>query len=223
MRPGVIAAVALAAAGAAAYAKFFRPRHLTWGASSAEAAARYAGDGIVPHPRSCATHAISIDAPPEAVWPWLAQIGQDRGGFYSYTLLENLFGCRMRNVEEIVPAWQKVRATDSVRFHPLAPRVPIAIVEEGKAFVLGDIDGGPSSWGFTLRPLEGGGTRLIVRLRSAVKGFWAAVGHFGFCEPAHFVMERKMLLTIKRLAEAHARHEYAAQPGMVPRGTPAVQ
>ncbi|HMA26843.1 MAG TPA: hypothetical protein VKO62_04340, partial [Solirubrobacterales bacterium] len=64
-------------------------------------------------------HAIEVDAPAEQVWPWLAQLGQDRGGFYSYEWLENLAGCRMRNADRIHPEWQHREIGEKVMLHPL--------------------------------------------------------------------------------------------------------
>src|SRR5262245_61191325 len=100
-------AVSLLAAGtaglAAAYVFLVRPWHLRWGATAEEVTETLPGDDLVADPKTQATHAVTIDAPPEAVWPWLVQIGQDRAGFYSYTWLEDLFGCRMRNTYRVVP------------------------------------------------------------------------------------------------------------------------
>lgn len=209
---GVVAAIGVT------YACVLRPWHLRWGATDAEVRASLPGDEVVLSPKSEATHAITINAPTACVWPWLVQLGQDRAGFYSYTFLENLFGCRMRNTYRIVPEWRHLAAGDGVLFHPSMPRVPVAVLEPEQALVIGgpldsrtglpaDSTGSPSDaatgWAFVLREAGAARTRLIVRLR----GRWpdGLVGWLMnrlFWEPAHFVMERKMLLTIKRLAEA---------------------
>src|SRR5689334_12701788 len=81
------------AAALASYALLVRPWHLRWGATEEETNARLPGDEIVTWPKHEATHAITIHAPAREVWPWLVQVGQTRGGFYSYTRLENLVGC----------------------------------------------------------------------------------------------------------------------------------
>src|SRR5689334_17932954 len=79
---------------------FFRPWFLTWGATAGEARRSLPGDDVVPEARSDATtRAITIQAPAATVWPWLAQLGQDRGGFYSYEILEDLAGCKMTNAD----------------------------------------------------------------------------------------------------------------------------
>jgi hypothetical protein len=200
----VAAGAGLAAAGAV-YGLAVRPWHMRWGATPEEQTEPLPGDELV----ECATpttHAITINAPPERVWPWLAQIGQQRGGFYSYTFLENLVGCHMKNAGRIEPEWQDLKAGDLVYFHPKAPW-PARIVEANRALVLGDAEGKLFSWGFYLRPLGVDKTRLIVRSRGGQLplGPLAAPAQYLFMEPIHFVMERKMMLTLKSLAEKAAR------------------
>jgi hypothetical protein len=207
------AAGALAAAGAA-YALWFRPWHLRWGATEEEIQETLPGDEIVPDPAGTVTHAITIHAPVDAVWPWLAQIGQDKGGFYSYTALENLVGCHMRNAGEIVPEWQDIKVGDSVWLHPKVPPLPVMQVEPGRALVLGSNTNEPGTWGLYLKPIDADTTRLIVRGRwdwkPNVPGW---IGHYLLLEPAHFVMERKMMLGIKERAET-LYHRKTALPEM---------
>jgi hypothetical protein len=177
---------------------------LSWGATDEELQEPLPGDELAPHPKLKATHAITINAPSGDVWPWLVQMGQNRGGFYSYTWLENLAGCHMRNANEIVPAWQELNVGDNVWLHPKAPPTEVVAVEPGRAIVL-------KGWGaFVLHPIDESTTRLIIRsqgnydpdLKNAVFNFllWRVV-----FEPAHFIMERKMLLGIKERAEKFAR------------------
>jgi hypothetical protein len=85
------------------------------GTTLEERSARLPGDDIVPDPRCTSTRAITIDAPAEDVWPWIAQMGQGRAGMYSYELLENLFGCDMHNADRIVPALQAIVVGDRIR------------------------------------------------------------------------------------------------------------
>jgi hypothetical protein len=187
-------------AALAAYALLIRPWHLKWGATNEELKKQLPGDDLVQDPKLNATHAITIDAPVENVWPWLLQVGQHRGGFYSYAWLENLVGCKMKNAERIVPEWQDLKVGDDVWLHPKAPPLKVLIIEPGRAIVL------EKSWGFFLQPIEGNKTRLIIRGRGEfnpdLKNFilnlllWR-----GIFEPAHFIMERKMMLGIKQRAE----------------------
>src|ERR1043165_7876130 len=123
----VSAAAPLAAGGA--YARWIRPWHLGWGATDQEARERLPGDEFTPHVSGQATHAITIEAPVSEVWPWIVQVGQDKGGFYSYSWLEKLMGCHMRNVYHIVPGFQHVRVGDGMRLHPGVPPLPVLIVE----------------------------------------------------------------------------------------------
>lgn len=136
----------LAAAGAA-YGLAVRPWHMRWGATDSEVEAALPGDEFVPHPTWKATHAISIDAPPEEVWPWIVQIGQDKGGFYSYTWLENAAGCHMRNADRIVPAFQQVAVGDKVWLHPHVPPLPVLLVEPERALVMGSNTAEKGTWG----------------------------------------------------------------------------
>ncbi|HET6891535.1 MAG TPA: SRPBCC family protein [Pyrinomonadaceae bacterium] len=189
------------AAALAAYALFIRPWHLKWGATDKELRLQLPGDELVENPRLNATHAITINAPLKDVWPWLVQIGQKRGGFYSYTWLENLVGCDMRNADQIVPEWQNLKVGDEVWLHPKAPPLKVLAVEAGCYIVL------ENSWTFFLRPIDDHTTRLIIRgrgdfnpdLKSSLLNFILLRGIF---EPAHFIMERKMMLGIKERAEA---------------------
>ena len=188
-----------AAAAFGAYFAILRPKHLRWGATAEEFKEYLPGDELVPKAIHNATHAITIDAPPNYVWPWLVQLGQNKGGFYSYTALENLVGCQMKNAEVIHPEWQDLKAGDPVWFHPKAPTQQVLILEDKQHMVLGKV--GEFVWGFHLKALPGSKTRFIVRGISSRKGVFARAVDILFWEPAHFVMERKMMLTIKRLAE----------------------
>jgi hypothetical protein len=188
----------------------------SWKATDAECRAAWPGDELVGESAFESTHAITIKAPPRLVWPWLFQLGQDRGGFYSYTFLENLFGCRMRNADHIVASFQNRTIGDSVWMAPPeryggAARMVIARVDRQKALVLVSADNPnltvagvhKNTWAFYLEPTESGETRLIARARARSKPelFWAV---------AHFIMERKMLLTVKYCAEQSSVQSHAA-------------
>src|SRR5271157_1269454 len=139
--------VGLAAAAAIAvpvYVFLVRPWHLRWGASKAEVAKFLPGDDLVPKPKLSATHAITIQAPISKVWPWLVQLGQGRGGFYSYDWLENLFGCDIHNADRLLPQYQNLKAGDGIRIHPRMPAIPVVAVEPERVIVLhSDTRAGP--------------------------------------------------------------------------------
>ncbi|MGB9178709.1 MAG: hypothetical protein WCB68_05620 [Pyrinomonadaceae bacterium] len=199
----ILTAIGMAAAGAAAlgvYIFAIRPWHLKWGASREELSATLPGDELVPDPKLNATHAITINAPASDVWSWLVQMGQTRGGFYSYAWLENAVGCHMRNADRIHPEWQELKAGDEVWLHPQAPPLRVLEVEPERAIVL------EKCWTFVLRPIDEQTTRLIIRGRGDFNpDFKNSLLNFIFWrvifEPAHFIMERKMMLGIKERAE----------------------
>lgn len=203
------AAVAVAASGAAlaAYRLAVRPWHRHWGTKPEELTRTLPGDELVPSARFRTTRAITIDVPPHAVWPWLVQMGQDRGGFYSYERLERLVGAEIRNVDMIHPEWQQLRVGDEVRLAPVErfgeeAKLTVARLEPERALVYGpppatEADG---SWAFVLQPTDGTKTRLIVR----TQGRRESVPPFFFLfDLIHFIMERRMMLGIKERAEAH--------------------
>lgn len=189
------------AAALVAYIFAIRPWHLRWGATDEEVEATLPGDEFVVEPKVNATHAITINAPVSDVWPWLVQVGQTRGGFYSYAWLENLVGCHMRNADRIHQEWQALKVGDEVWLHPKAPPLRVLRVEPGQAIVL------EKCWTLVLEPVDERTTRLIIRGRGDYNpDFKNALLNFIFWrvifEPAHFIMERKMMLGIKERAEA---------------------
>jgi hypothetical protein len=199
----------LTAAGAA-YGLFFRPWHLRWGATDEELTMPLPGDDIKPDAGISVTHAVTIDAPPRNVWQWLVQIGQDRGGFFSYDFIENLFDLDVHNVYEIRTELQDLKVGDFVRsahkgwlggrFDDKAGWFVVGLEPESFLVLRDEIEQG--SWSFVLRPIAGGGTRLIIRARGdRPASLLRWMFHLTVFEPAHFVMERKMLLTLKELAE----------------------
>jgi len=185
----------LAGVGAALTAGYLlagRPWLRRWGATDDELTRVLPGDDLVPDPAINSTWSVTVNAPAAAVWPWLAQLGQDRGGFYSYEWMENLAGCRLRNADRIHPEWQDRDVGETVPLHPSAG-LPLAVFEPGRAYVL---DG----WGaFVLEPVDEYTTRLISRTR--VKRGLQAWMYALLTELPHFIMQRKMLLGIKQRAE----------------------
>ena len=182
------------------YFRFLRDPVLTWGATATEAAENLPGDELLDGADGCSTRALSIDAPPSAVWPWLAQMGPSpRGGVYTYDWIENLLGLDIHSVDHILPEFQNPKEGDSI---PLGPnRMEIARLEQGSVLCFRSDDGN-WVWAFILRP-EGSGTRLISRNRFRLDAIPSRVGMLPL-EPGSLVMERKMLLGIKRRAEALA-------------------
>ena len=176
---------------------------MSWGATIEEVRSALPGDELVPDADLTATRAITIDAGAEGVWPWIAQLGQGRGGFYSYDFLENLVGLDIHSAEGIVPEWQGIEVGDEVRFHPDGG-MTAAVVEPGRALVLrGGIPGTPPfdfAWAFVVRGHPEGTTRLVVRERYRYLRWWAPL----LVEPVEvisLVMSRRMLRTIKQRAE----------------------
>ncbi len=212
-RPGRWASIGEAAAFAVltymSVAILSRPWHSRWGSTKAELAAALPGDSLVPNAHYTIQHAVTIRATPAEVWPWLAQLGQDRGGFYSYDWLERAIGDRIKNADRIHPEWQTVRKGDLVRATQpdyLGGRFGrdigwrVTEIEPGRVLALG-------GWGaFVLEPTADGKTRLIVRTRGNNKPN-VALAPFGLLvfEPAHFIMQREMLRGIKARAEREAR------------------
>jgi hypothetical protein len=182
-----------------------------WGLSPEQAAAPRPGDELVPEPRWSWTHAVEIEAPAEHVWPWVAQIGADRGGFYSYQWLENLAGCDLRNAEAIHPHWA-LATGDDLRLHPKAPPLHVVSVTPGRSLVaFGAPDeaaraaGKPwaaASWALLVEPLGPERCRVVSRFRSACSDDLATRLTQGptFLEPIGFAMDRRMLLGIRERA-----------------------
>lgn len=200
----LVRAAAIAGAGLAAYTGVLaaaRPWHRRWGAIDDEIAQPLPGDELS-HGGALANHAITIDAPVEKVWPWLVQIGQDRAGFYSYSWLENLFRADIHNADEIVPEWQTIEEGGHVRLaskdvYGDGPLLHVSHVRPGRSFVL-------EGWGeFVLRPVDKHRTRLLIRTHRSKQSTLMKALSFFLIEPAHFVMERRMLLGIKERAEAN--------------------
>lgn len=196
-----------------------RRRYNRHGATDTEVAAAMPGDDLVKEPKLGFTRAVTVNAPPAEVWPWLAQIGQGRGGLYSYDALENLVGCNIQSADSIVPEHQNLAPGDIIRSGPdrfpcwvvvrvEAPR-HLVLLGAGTAAdvsvpeIVAEVPAkgyAASTWQWELRPHGGGArTRLVVRQRLTYSPnqrlLWRIV------EPINFVMERKMLEGIRTRAE----------------------
>ena len=201
-------------------APLLRRRYNTWGATAAEASGSLPGDELVAHPQLGYTRAVTIDVPPDAVWPWLVQMGQGRGGLYSFDDLENVARCDIHSADRIMAEHQELHAGDLIRLGPEGyPCFRVAQVEAPDTLVLTAADpkpphdsaagagGAGATWQWSLRPLDAGTrTRLLVRQRLTYPRTQHVLWHV--VEPIAFVMERQMLLGIKWRAEAAHR----AQP-----------
>jgi hypothetical protein len=182
------------------------PMQRTWGSTRTELTMPLPGD---PAPRQTALelqHAVTVDATPAEVWKWLVQLGQDRAGFYSYDWLERMVGADVHNVQEIRAEWQQRKPGDFVPATQRGylgglfgeqPGWTVATVEPERAMVL-------KGWGaFVLLPTDDGRTRFIIRstISHPQIPVWASALNFMAFELPHFVMQRRMMLTIKALAE----------------------
>ena len=196
-RIAALAAPVLTLAGVLLYFRSLRQPILTWGATYAEAASSLPGDELLPEADGTSTRAISIAAPPEAVWPWLAQMGPSpRGGVYTYDWIENLLGLNIHSVDRVLPEYQDPQVGDSI---PLGDnRMVISRIDPGEVFAFCSDDGN-WVWTFVLRA-EDGGTRLISRNRFRLPTLGARIGILPM-EPGSLVMERKMLHGIRERAE----------------------
>jgi hypothetical protein len=205
-----IAVVGAAATAAGLSATVTARRLARWGATPDELLLRLPGDELVPDGRATVTNAVTIDTPASRVWPWIAQIGRGRAGFYTYTWLENLLGADIHNLDHIDPALQQLTVGDRIWLTPetYLGRIPgqawrVAAVDPGHALVLEQRppeNPHRGTWSLVLASAGDGRTRLISRhctpvpvglLARAVAGFWSLSS----------VMERRMLLGIKDRAE----------------------
>jgi hypothetical protein len=190
-----------------AYLAAVRPWVLHWGATRDEVGDELPGDDIVPRPSWQSTRAIDIASPVDQVWPWLAQMGQERGGLYSYDWLENLAGLEIHSADRIVPEWQTVQVGGVVRFAPQQDTMVVTQVELNHCLVWRILN--PSThqpadatWAFVIRPIDATHTRLIQRFRfGAGPRLLGTIFYTALIEIPHFVMEREMLLGIRARAE----------------------
>lgn len=207
--PGALLTVAAAAAGL----QLLHARR-NWGARDAEVAATLPGDEFVPEPAEQTTLAVSVAAPAGQIWAWLVQIGQDRGGMYSYDWLEDLVGLDIHSAEEIRDEWQHLAVGDHVvvvpeGFGPMPDgySFTVALADPGRALVLRQSP--PEHpwngvWSFHVVPHPDGGCRLLSRMRTEVQPRVGLRIATRAMEPVTLVMTRRMLQGIKERAERPA-------------------
>ena len=213
----------IVASGAGVYGLWLRPRVLTWGASADEVARDYPGDELIPDPDDWATMATTLPVPPESVWPWLAQMGGDRGGWYSRDWLDNN---GKPSADRIVPEWQGLRVGQRLSRVGVPGQEPgaftVVTLEPNRTLVLRSSYGlftgrdfdprsGPAPspwvdgiWGFHLRPTAGGGTRLVARSRN--RGGPHLITRplaFLLAEPMHFAMQARQFRNLRGRVAAH--------------------
>jgi hypothetical protein len=186
---------------AVVYVIFIQPWHVRWGTTNEEAERALPGDNIVSELDYQCTRAITIQAPAEKIWPWLLQIGQDRGGFYSYNWIENSIGLDIHNIYHIVPKLQHLEVGDTVMLGPSAG-MTVVVLEPGQSIVYqlpSDQLMQQITWAFILYPLDSKTTRLIIRMRMDISVL--SKTSLLLFDPGHFIMERKMMYCIKECVE----------------------
>ena len=208
-------ASALGAAAGAGYVASLWPKMTSWGARHDEVDEALPGDDLVGQARYRATHAVTITSTPEQVWPWLVQMGQGRGGLYSYDWLENAVGLHMHSADRIVPSLQSLAVGDVIRMVPEGNepslRFAVAQIDAPHLLVLGPDTTRDEAfaknmpypcWTFRLSADGPSCTRLVVRFQSDFEPspMGLLMNKYAL-QPVHFVMERKMMLGIKRRAE----------------------
>ena len=194
-------AALVAGAVALSYPALLRRRCLTWGARPDEVDRELPGDDLLANADIVATRAITIDAPPSAIWPWLVQMGSGRGGVYTYDWIENLFGLSMHSTDEILPEFQEIKVGDEFQIGRGRPTMRVEVLEPER-FLAFRFEDQTWVWIFALVP-EDGVTRLLSRNRIATPHASAVsrLANMMIMEPGSLVMERKMLQGIKERAE----------------------
>lgn len=172
-----------------------------WGTTHTELTRLMSGDAIILHPTHSATQAVTVDAPPGDIWPWLVQMGYQRGGLYSYDWLDRLFGFLDRpSANRILPEFQHLDVGDKILLGP--EKLTVAVLEPFRSLVLSYKGRGMEwVWQFGLYPLDNNRTRLVTRGTERTPqnaGYWLFMR---VMEPAAFIMTRRMLLGLKERAE----------------------
>ncbi|MFC1951073.1 hypothetical protein ACFLXN_01525 [Chloroflexota bacterium] len=193
-----------------------------WGSTEGELGRELPGDELVKNVKGWYNHAITIKAAPADVWPWIVQLGQNKGGFYTYELLENIAGCKIHNAAAIVSEFQGTKVGDKVMMHPKAAPYIVAVIDPGRAFVLRlrfnlenneTVDAAEplppkyqdSSWLFFVEEMADGTTRMITRSRNDWTQSKTNTFFYGLFGIISLVMDRKMLKGIRKRAEKSAK------------------
>lgn len=210
------------AGGAALGYALLRPRMKDWGTRPTERTRAYPGDDVISAPNYEAMMAVDVRAPPEAIWPWLMQLGRGRGGLYSYDWLDRLFGyLDAPSAKTLLPGLRPLQPGDQIPVGTNPKRFfPVRAVQPNRALVLAMEDeqvGWKWSWSFILAP-ERGGTRLVSRSRSYVPPRPKPILMWAILELPAFIMTRTMLLNLRDRAERlpHSLPRTAVSPTVSP-------
>jgi hypothetical protein len=173
-----------------------RPSYFHWGATTDEVQSEFPVEEFISPNRIVSIRAINIQAPKENIYPWIAQTGQNRGGFNSYYWLENVFGAKMVNAETIHPEWQQPQPGDTVYYGRKQGYGLVSLVKPNEYYSL-------QGWTFYLHSIDSQNSRLLIRYPSMEvrqSGF-AQFYYYGLFESLHFIMETRMMMGIKQKAE----------------------
>ena len=195
----------------AALLYWFPVRHWfnRWGTTPEEVTSAMPGDKVITNPTNSAMLSVTVATGPEKVWPWLVQMGFQRGGMYSYDWLDRLFGFLDRpSAKRVLPQFQHLSVGDKIPWGH-GEYLTVNALEACKSLVL-DYQGHDMEWvwQFVLYPLDANHTRLVTRgIERTPKSFIWRLGML-FMEPAAFIMTRRMLLGVKQRAEnSYGQHE----------------
>jgi hypothetical protein len=176
-----------------------------WGTTPDDLARVMPGDAVIVNPTHSATAAVTVDAPPDDIWPWLVQMGYRRGGLYSYDWLDRLFGILDRpSANRILPEFQHLAVGDTILLGPTGrgEELTVTALEASRALVLSyNAHGMEWVWQFGLYPLDNNRTRLVSRGTERIPTTASGWLFMRVMEPAAFVMTRRMLLGLKQRAE----------------------
>ncbi|MEO6198161.1 MAG: hypothetical protein ABIP58_08680 [Dehalococcoidia bacterium] len=201
-----VTAAAAAAVAIPAYLKFIRPRQIRWGATDEELTRGMPGDDIVDNPTFNATRAITIEAAPEEIWPWIVQMGLGRAGWYSYDWIDNL---GRPSAREILPDYQLPQPGDLVPFSPNGKLgLRVKSLERHRSLLWWEVKGA-ATWAWALYPQPDGTTRLVTRIRILYNWQSPRILFYLVVDVGDIIMIRKCLHGIKERAEAVSRDRRA--------------
>jgi hypothetical protein len=189
------------------YIFFLRNFLMYRGSTKTERNKYYVGDSVVTNPDNINTIAISVERPPLGIWPWIAQMGLEKGGFYTYTWLENISGCKLHNADRIHPEWQNPKKGDYEPVCAVAegkhlPGWVITAITPGKAIVFASLSDSSWTMGFYIDSVGTHESRLITRMRyQTPRKFWEFIVDKLWLKWGHCIMQRGSLKGIKKRVE----------------------